>query len=129
MRRMPAICLAVAAAPALAEPPSGAALFRQHCATCHGLAARGNGPMAPVLTVEMPDLTLIAAQNGGPFPLAEVIAVIDGRTELAAHGGPMPIYGFSLRGAAVVLTAPDSAEIRTSAEIAAIAAWLASVQR
>jgi mono/diheme cytochrome c family protein len=119
----------VGAAPALAAPSSGAALYRAECATCHGLSARGDGPMASVLTVAVPDLTLIAARNGGTFPLAHVIAVIDGRTEYAAHGGPMPVFGFRLRGEGVALTAPDGTEIRTSSEIAAIADWLQSVQR
>ncbi|TCP44088.1 c-type cytochrome [Rhodovulum marinum] len=124
-----ALALCLAAAPALGQPPSGVALFRQTCATCHGLEARGDGPMASILTLAMPDLTLMAARNGGVFPLARVVAAIDGRTELAGHGGPMPVYGFSLRGEGVALTAPDGAEIRTSAEIAAIADWLDSVQR
>ncbi|MGC9420832.1 MAG: c-type cytochrome, partial [Rhodovulum sp.] len=109
--------------------PPGVALFRAECATCHGLSARGDGPMASVLTLAMPDLTLMSAQNGGVFPLARVVAVIDGRTELAGHGGPMPVYGFSLRGEGVALSGPDGVEIRTSAEIAAIAQWLESVQR
>ncbi|TCM88039.1 c-type cytochrome [Rhodovulum steppense] len=124
-----ALALCLAAAPLRAEPLSGGALFRAHCATCHGLGARGDGPMASILTVAMPDLTLLAAGAGNAFPLARVIAVIDGRTELAAHGGPMPIFGFSMRGQAVALTAPTGEEIRTSAEIAAIARWLDSIQR
>jgi mono/diheme cytochrome c family protein len=129
MRILPATLALCLALPAAAEPPSGIALFRQSCATCHGLDARGDGPMASILTVAMPDLTLLAAQNGNGFPLARVVAVIDGRTELAAHGGPMPVYGFSMRGEGVALTAPTGDEIRTTAEIAAIALWLESVQR
>jgi hypothetical protein len=41
----------------------------------------------------------------------------------------MPIFGFRLQGEGVALTAPDGTEIRTGAEIAAIADWLQSVQR
>lgn len=123
------LALTLAAPPLAAEPPSGVALFRQTCATCHGLEARGDGPMASILTVAMPDLTLLAARNGGAFPLARVIAVIDGRTALQGHGGPMPIYGFSLGGEGVALSDPGGQEIRTTAEIAAIADWLAAVQR
>lgn len=129
MRRMVTAVLALAALPAAAGPPSGVALFRADCATCHGLSARGEGPMASVLAVEMPDLTLLSARNGGVFPLARVVAVIDGREALAAHGGPMPLYGFSLDGRRVSLAAPDGEEIVTGAEIAAIAGWLAGVQR
>lgn len=129
MRCLTALLALCLAAPAAAEPQSGAALFRQTCATCHGLTARGDGPMAAVLTVPVPDLTLIATRNDGTFPLDRVVAAIDGRTELTAHGGPMPVYGFSLGGAAVALTGPDGAEIRTGEDIAALADWLASVQR
>lgn len=117
-------------APALrAASPDGGALFRQVCATCHGLSARGDGPMASVISIPMPDLTLIAARNGGTFPMAQVVAVIDGRTALVAHGGPMPIFGFSLGGEGVVLSDGAGGEVRTGAEIAAIAAWLETVQR
>lgn len=112
-----------------ADPASGAALFRQTCATCHGLSARGDGPMASVLTVPMPDLTLLSARNGDVFPLARIVAAIDGRTALPGHGGPMPVYGFSLMGEGVALSDATGAEVRTSASIAAIAAWLESVQR
>lgn len=125
-------CLATLAAltmalPAVAEPVSGVALFRQNCATCHGLDARGDGPMAGVLNVAVPDLTQLAA--AGPFPMAEVVAVIDGRRALPAHGGPMPVFGFSMAGPVVVLTLPDGNPLATSEEIAALAQWLESVQQ
>src|SRR6187551_294226 len=57
-------CLALAGA-ALAfdavtlEDYSGAELFDRFCASCHGSAARGDGPVAASLNVAVPDLTLI----------------------------------------------------------------------
>ena len=71
----------------------GAALFAQFCAGCHGPEARGDGPLAGLITAEMPDLTRLAAANDGTFPMLEVVHMIDGRTRLAAHGGPMPVWG------------------------------------
>ncbi|MBN2906307.1 MAG: c-type cytochrome [Rhodobacteraceae bacterium] len=115
--------------PGWAEPPSGAALFRHSCATCHGLAARGDGPMASILAVPIPDLTLLSARAGGVFPLVRVVALIDGRDPLVAHGGPMPIFGFSLEADQEELGTPEGTTLRTGAEIAAIARWLESVQR
>ena len=41
----------------------------------------------------VPDLTQLAANNDGEFPMLQAIHVIDGRTGLRAHGGPMPVYG------------------------------------
>ncbi|MEX5727255.1 mono/diheme cytochrome c family protein [Rhodovulum iodosum] len=127
-RLLAAIAAFGAALPVAAEPVSGVTLFRQNCATCHGLDARGNGPMAGVLSVAVPDLTGLAAAAGGAFPMAEVVAVIDGRRAFPAHGGPMPIFGFTLSGEMVVLTPPAGGEIATSQEIAALAQWLESVQ-
>jgi len=78
--------------PLLAE--LGAALFRDHCASCHGSLGRGDGPVATSLKVPPADLTQLAARNGGAFPDAEVASFIDGRFELDAHGTrEMPIWG------------------------------------
>jgi hypothetical protein len=73
----------------------GPTLYTTYCAICHGKAADGHGPMAPVLKVHVPDLTEIARRNGGTFPLARVQKTIDG-TESAGlgHGTrEMPIWG------------------------------------
>jgi len=67
--------------------------FMQGCAGCHGESAMGQGPLASLLKVPVPDLTKLAAANDGKFPMLNVIHVIDGRTDVAAHGGPMPIWG------------------------------------
>ena len=71
----------------------GAALYGQFCAGCHGAEGRGDGPLAPLISAQMPDLTRLSAANEGVFPMLEVVHTIDGRTRLAAHGGPMPVWG------------------------------------
>jgi mono/diheme cytochrome c family protein len=38
----------------------GPTLFMTYCAVCHGRAADGRGPMAPILKTAVPDLTKIA---------------------------------------------------------------------
>jgi len=43
----------------------GADLFHAYCATCHGAAGKGDGPMASVLETPLSDLTTIAKRNGG----------------------------------------------------------------
>jgi len=79
----------------LIESIRGPALFKAHCAACHGSDAKGAGPMAQSLKVKVPDLTRIAVRNGGKFPLARVERIISGEDQLpAAHGTrEMPLWG------------------------------------
>lgn len=108
----------------------GAELFADHCAVCHGLEARGNGPMAPVLTLQPTDLTALSAGNEGTFPTARAAARIDGRDPLVAHGSPMWVFGdfFEEQGDMVTLPLPDGEELTVSTPIADLLAFLASVQ-
>jgi mono/diheme cytochrome c family protein len=68
--------------------------FRNSCAVCHGVDGQGNGPMAVLLKVKPPDLTRLAARNGGKFPFDYVMRIIDGRATVGPHGTrEMPIWG------------------------------------
>jgi mono/diheme cytochrome c family protein len=72
----------------------GPDLFRAHCAACHGLDAKGDGPIAPSLKAKVADLTVLAKNNGGQFPSARVRKTITGEDVLASHGSrEMPIWG------------------------------------
>jgi mono/diheme cytochrome c family protein len=74
---------------------SGAELFEQFCAACHGTSGRGNGPVAGTLNVLVPDLTRLAERNDGRFPAADVRDTIDGRSLVVAHGPrTMPVWGY-----------------------------------
>jgi len=77
------------------EPVQGAALYRAHCAVCHGQDAKGGGPMAKSLKVAPPDLTRIAAQNRGHFPLARIQKIIASEVPIPAGHGTreMPVWG------------------------------------
>jgi mono/diheme cytochrome c family protein len=71
----------------------GPDLFRAHCAACHGSGAKGDGPLASALKAKVPDLTLLAKNNGGQFPSARVRKTITGDDVLASHGSrEMPIW-------------------------------------
>lgn len=72
----------------------GPDLYRAYCASCHGLAGRGDGPAAPALKAKVPDLTQLARNNGGAFPSAQVRKMISGDEVLLSHGSrEMPIWG------------------------------------
>ena len=78
---------------------SGAQLYRTYCASCHGLAGRGDGPVAESFRKPIPDLTEYTARNGGVFPSERVREIVDGRG-VAAHGSrEMPVWGDAFRSA------------------------------
>jgi mono/diheme cytochrome c family protein len=79
--------------PSTGPDDAGSRLFQTHCASCHGLTARGGGPVASQLRPTPPDLTQFTRRNGGVFPRERVYRIIDGR-DVAAHGsGDMPVWG------------------------------------
>lgn len=76
---------------------SGKDLYQRFCASCHGAEGRGDGPVAPSLKVEVPDLTLLARRAGNAYPRERVVRIIDGRHILGAHGSrTMPVWGEDL---------------------------------
>lgn len=118
------------ALPAVAQDAEeGAMTFLDNCAGCHGATARGDGPLAALMTTPPPDLTELALREGGDFPLARVVQRIDGTTEVQAHGGPMPVFGLLMDGPSVAMVGPDGADVIVPEGIAHIAAWLMEVQR
>jgi mono/diheme cytochrome c family protein len=56
---------------------SDKAEYLSHCAECHGLDGKGNGPRASKLKAKPSDLTLFEKKNKGVFPLVEVYSSID----------------------------------------------------
>ncbi|MFO7770401.1 MAG: cytochrome C [Roseovarius gahaiensis] len=105
----------------------GADMYEVYCTSCHGRAARGDGPLADDLSVRPADLTGLAARNGGVFPYAETMARI--------HGYPgqfheMPQFGPLLEGPHVAWQDPATgAVIDTPRALLALVSYLASVQR
>jgi mono/diheme cytochrome c family protein len=76
------------------DPTSGVAMYGAHCAVCHGLDGKGNGPAAPALKQPPSDLTQLSKRSGGKFPDFRVANVIQGDSVIPAHGGKeMPIWG------------------------------------
>jgi mono/diheme cytochrome c family protein len=73
----------------------GPKLFKAYWATCHGQDAKGGGPVAASLRIAPPDLTRIAARNGGTFPFLQVQKIISGEQQSPATHGTreMPAWG------------------------------------
>ena len=77
-----------------AEQNTGKQYFTKYCSSCHGLDGKGDGPVSRDLTTKPSDLTVIAKNNGGRFPLDDVMATIDGRRFVRAHDDrDMPVWG------------------------------------
>jgi len=73
----------------------GKAEYQSNCAACHGLDAKGNGPVSKELKTKPADLTVLAKKNKGVFPLNAVYRVIDGRDQISSHGTrDMPVWGY-----------------------------------
>lgn len=123
-----ALILGACTAPQMPGPSEGARLFAQNCAACHGADARGAGPESLGLGTVPPDLTRIAARNGGTFPRARVLSVIDGYRQGTHPDRIMPEFGATLSGDLVPLEV-DGVMTPTPRALAALLAYLESVQQ
>ena len=73
---------------------AGGVTFREYCAVCHGIGARGDGPAASALKVPPPDLTMLQKRNEKTFPADRIRATLLGERPLPSHGtADMPIWG------------------------------------
>ena len=89
----------------VAQDAAGKAAYGKYCASCHGADGKGQGPAAASLKNPLPDLTLLAKNNGGEFPTMRVLHAIDGTLYLAGHGSrEMPVWGEQLEAGAITGT-------------------------
>jgi mono/diheme cytochrome c family protein len=99
----------------------GQKLFRQYCAVCHGVEAKGNGPAAAELKKQPADLTVIQ-KRGEKFPTYRIMTWIDGEKAVPAHGTrEMPIWGTVFRR--------TKGETAQHGEIYALMKYVESVQK
>jgi len=72
----------------------GKDLFKSYCASCHGLDAKGKGPMASSLKIPPADLRRISIRNHDVFPMMRVEKIIAGEELTTGHGSSeMPVWG------------------------------------
>lgn len=125
--------LAVSAAAAQNKPPekkngapaSGAKLYKQNCALCHGNDGKGGGPppASSPFTEPAPDLTTLAQRHDGKFPAAYVADVLRSGVKLPGHGpAEMPVWGIIFKAT----TKADEAQV--TLRITSLTNYLKSIQ-
>jgi mono/diheme cytochrome c family protein len=115
--------LALTATAAHGAEAAGSGLYINHCAACHGARGEGDGPIAMLLTVTVPNLRELEKRNGGTFPTEAVKAYVDGRNTVTAHGNRiMPVWGDVFKAA----TAGDEPLVGT--RIAVLVAFIEELQ-
>ncbi len=106
---------------------SGRELYTRFCASCHGEAGFGDGPVAPSLQVLVPDLTRMYRRSGGTFPEERVRRIIDGRQSFPVHGTRyMPVWG---REFWIEEGATGEAEAETRRLVDRLVEYLRSIQQ
>jgi mono/diheme cytochrome c family protein len=113
---------------ALAEDrvEQGRRTYSVYCASCHGLAGRGDGPVAGDLKVAPTDLTRLAARNDGRFPQDRTHRAIDGRLQTRGHGtSEMPVWGATFQ----VLGSDHNQEREVRERILDLLSYIESIQR
>lgn len=107
--------------------------YEAHCAVCHGIKGKGDGPFAEImLKSSVADLTVLSMNNHGAFPFARVYEVIDGRQQLKAHGTrEMPIWGniYAARSTSNYDDYPYDAESFVRGRILALIDYLHRLQK
>lgn len=70
--------------------------YQSSCAACHGIDAKGTGPVSKDLKTPPTDLTVRAKNHNGVFTYDMVYEIIDGRNStISSHGTrEMPIWGY-----------------------------------
>lgn len=80
------------------EPTSGAQMYKDYCAVCHGLKGIGDGPAVKSLKAAPPDLGTLAQRNAGQYPAAYVSQVLRSGMSSQSHGtSDMPLWGPKFR--------------------------------
>ncbi|WP_321476708.1 cytochrome c [uncultured Paludibaculum sp.] len=103
-------------------PESGNGLFKSHCASCHGLSGKGDGPAAAAMRMRPTDLTQLTRRGNGAFPAARLERILGGSDALAAHGGKqMPVWGPSL-------AAPGAGSAQSAQRLRNLIAYIQSIQ-
>lgn len=119
----------------------GKALYLKYCSACHGESGKGDGVVSQLMQPKPPDLTMIAAENGGRFPFYETMLQISGRSATSedqdaslpgmpkAHGDPaMPVWGEIFSREELSKGSALDLHLQTTGKIMLITEYLQSIQ-
>ena len=108
----------------------GRVTYRIYCINCHGAEARGDGTLAELLTTVPTDLTQLAKNNDGTYPIEKVRESVDGTKRVQGHGlEEMPVWGDVFQVSSVEPSGSDeTAEERAIRKIQELVAFLETVQ-
>ncbi len=127
MKRVLMVMAVAACTPAaMPDAPEGAALFAENCIMCHGVTGRGDGELAQGMKPAPSDLTRLS--RNGVFPTERVLSHIDGYTRMDTQP-EMPEFGLLLRGDSVPVELEDGTQSPVPRPLAALTAYLESIQR
>ena len=119
-------CMAFSAlslAACVEEPPmTGAGLYDDHCAACHGADATGNAELGA------PDLTTLTKRHGGTFPAQYAMSTIDGYSRDTTHG-PMPEFGALIASPMDTWIYPTGTPTPTPVSLILLASYLEGLQQ
>ncbi len=77
---------------------SGAKMFSDYCAVCHGPQGKGDGPAVAALNTPPTDLTTLSLRNQGKFPARHVTTILRNGVETHGYGtSDMPDWGSLFR--------------------------------
>ncbi|WP_439156044.1 c-type cytochrome [Yoonia sp.] len=107
---------------------TGESLYMDACASCHGAAGMGAGPLAEYMTADVPNLTQLSQRNDGVFPMLDVIQTIDGRTGIRGHGSEMPVWGRQFKAETIDDAGIYGSEVYARGKILSLAYYLESIQ-
>jgi mono/diheme cytochrome c family protein len=103
--------------------------YDTRCAVCHGPAGKGDGPFVSQLKAGSSDITMLAKNNNGEFPSAQVLMVLDGRSEVQEHGPrEMPIWGDVYLAEGPADKTAKEREPEVDARLRALIAYLKTLQ-
>jgi mono/diheme cytochrome c family protein len=102
-------------------------LYQGYCVSCHGVDARGTGPLAESLPVPPADLTVLSLSNDGVFPSSRVMAKVYGYPD-QFRADIMPEFGPLLDGPSVAWTDETGAQVDTPRALLALHDYLKSIQ-
>ncbi|SHK01852.1 Cytochrome c553 [Shimia gijangensis] len=111
------------------DQEDGERIYEANCETCHGITGRGDGVIAASLTPRPADLSVLARRNGGTFPVSDVLSKIDGYTSNQDVRAVMPQFGAMFEGDLVPVETEDGVLTPTPRKLAALLAYLETIQR